>query len=756
MALTALLTLVGAGPTLALDGGRRSTDSPFPAPAALEPDIEFWVQIYSEVSTSGGLIHDTRDLSLIYEVAVYPAGVSRRGKERYTEKRKKVYSNILRSLSRGKRSKLSADEARVLAMFPEEVSNKTLRTASSRVRFQLGQADKFRDGLIRSGAYTDHIRRTLHEMNLPEEIASLPHVESSYTPHAYSRVGAAGLWQFTRSTGRRFMRVDHVVDERLDPYRASIAAARLLEQNYRVTGSWPLAITAYNHGASGMRRAIRKHGTKDITTIVRKYRSRTFGFASRNFYVEFLAANRVASDPERYFGPLRFDEPTDYDRVELPFYATPGDLAKAFDVDVKTLQTANPALRSSVWQGQKRIPKGFEVKLPRGLLARPMHVALADVPSSARHASQTRDSYHVVRRGETLSVIARRYGVRMSELQALNGLRSRHRIRIGQKLRLPSDHAGSRVARRSIEPIAPPADGLYTVRRGDSIAKIAQRFGMSESDLLAVNTLRNRNRIYPGQVLRVSTAADKALLASNGGERMRATSATTPARAEASGAGNDAHPQALALFSPARSAEPELIVEDPLDDAPADANGEIALVAPAAEADGETDRSAAQVGLLADPSDYSVASDGTIEIQASETLGHIAEWLGIRASRLRSINHLSYRDPLTVHERLQLDFSRATPEQFEQLRSDYHRAIQEDFFSEWEISGTKTHRMRRGDSIWVLSHRRFRVPLWLLRQYNPDLDFAMLGAGTEITVPLLKERSGDTTGQPALALTPAG
>ena len=105
MALTALLSLVLAGPTHALDGGRRSSDSPFPAPAALEPDIQFWVQIYSEVGTSGGLIHDTRDLSLIYEVAQYPAGASRRGKERYTEKRKKVYSNILRTLTRGKRSK---------------------------------------------------------------------------------------------------------------------------------------------------------------------------------------------------------------------------------------------------------------------------------------------------------------------------------------------------------------------------------------------------------------------------------------------------------------------------------------------------------------------------------------------------------------------------------------------------------------------------------------------------------------------------
>ena len=100
------------------------------------------------------------------------------------------------------------------------------------------------------------------------------------------------------------MRVDHIVDERLDPYRASVAAARLLEQNYRVTGTWPLAITAYNHGASGMRRAAQQLGTKDIARIVREYRSPSFGFASRNFYVEFLAATHVATHHEDYFGKL--------------------------------------------------------------------------------------------------------------------------------------------------------------------------------------------------------------------------------------------------------------------------------------------------------------------------------------------------------------------------------------------------------------------------------------------------------------------
>ncbi|MCG8589822.1 MAG: lytic transglycosylase domain-containing protein, partial [Proteobacteria bacterium] len=296
--------------------------NPFPMPAELEPDVPFWTRIYTEVDTREGLIHDSRHLGVVYEVVRFPAGLSSRGRERMTTRIKKRYKAILQKLARGKRQGLSREEHRVLALWPADVSSRTLSQASRRLRFQLGQADKFRAGLIRAGAYKDHIETILRERSLPSGLAALPHVESSYTPHAYSRVGAAGLWQFTRSTGRRYMRVDYVVDERLDPYRASTAAAKLLEHNRRSTGSWPLAITAYNHGAAGMRRAVRRLGTRDIATVVRKYKSRTFGFASRNFYVEFLAALNVARNSEAYFGPLVVDTPIDYERVTLDHYVS--------------------------------------------------------------------------------------------------------------------------------------------------------------------------------------------------------------------------------------------------------------------------------------------------------------------------------------------------------------------------------------------------------------------------------------------------
>ena len=705
----------------------------FPRPAALEHDVEFWKRIYSEVGTDAGLLHDSRNLSIVYEVVKVPSGTSNRSRERLTEKRRKHFRKILLTLAKGKRSGLSREEKRILGLFDSGISNESLRQSAGRLRFQLGQANKFRAGVIRSGAYKPHILGILGDLDLPLEIADLPHVESSYTPTAYSRVGAAGLWQFTRSTGRRFMRVDHVVDERLDPYRASAAAARLLEQNFRVTGSWPLAITAYNHGASGMRRAARKLGTKDIVEIVRKYRSRTFGFASRNFYVEFLAANAVSSNAEFYFGPLVLDQPIAFETIDLPFFASPNQLSNAIGVDIGTLRQANPSLRPTVWREAKYVPRGFKLQVPRASLPKPLHESLDAVPKKHRHARQTRDTNYVVRRGDTLSTIARRHHVRMSELVALNGLKSRNRIRIGQKLRLPSDvtPATRKVAYKPSPPSTnrrasadPPKDGFYKVRRGDNLTQIADRFGLSVGELVALNSLKSRNRISVGQRLRV-------------GPTQIASTSSIAAKAEKTD-----HPDAAAGLSAARGANPSssdlAYAHGPK--ATGDLDAAKSVVSSNQIATADESAIEPSPGLLADPSDYTVANNGTIRVQTNETLGHYAEWLGQRTGRLRKINGLSYGEPVVVHQRLRLDFSNSRPEDFERVRIEYHRSLQEEFFAEWEIEGTLIHRVGPGDSLWLLSTRRFDVPIWLLRQYNPDVDLNALSAGTPLTIPTLRQR----------------
>jgi membrane-bound lytic murein transglycosylase D len=484
----------------------------FPRPPALEPRIEFWRRVYSEVGTEGGLIHDFDHLGVVYGVVRFP-GLEGRAFDREVEEARDDTAAILRRLARGVREDLSADEGRVLGAWPPGVSNATLAEAAKRVRFQRGQADKFRAGIARSGAWEAYIRGVLEEHGLPAELAALPHVESSYNPAAHSHVGASGIWQFMRSTGRRFMRVDHVVDDRRDPLLSSVAAARLLRENHEATGTWPLAITSYNHGAAGMKRAVHKLGTRDIGVIVERYESRSFGFASKNFYTEFLAALDVSSRAEHFFGPIERHPPADPEIVVLDAHYEAAALASAFDVPLDVLREYNPALLSPVWQGQKYVPARYGLRLPRDAARPPGAVVLAGL-AGERFAAQKPDRHYRVHRGDTLSRIARRFGVSERELVALNGLRSRNQIVVGQLLRLPSrEDAPHAPTLAALEPAAPsagpaareqrPASGVYRVRPGDSLSSIAKRHGVSERDLMALNRIRDRHHVVAGRLLQI-------------------------------------------------------------------------------------------------------------------------------------------------------------------------------------------------------------------------------------------------------------
>ncbi|MDZ7747897.1 MAG: LysM domain-containing protein [Halofilum sp. (in: g-proteobacteria)] len=152
--------------------------------------------------------------------------------------------------------------------------------------------------------------------------------------------------------------------------------------------------------------------------------------------------------------------------------------------------------------------------------------------------------------------------------------------------------------------------------------------------------------------------------------------------------------------------------------------------------------------LSADPSDYAVGDDGTIEVQAAETLGHYAEWLDLRASQLRRVNDMRYGTPVVIGKRLELDFSRVEPATFEERRLQYHEELQGRFFEQFRITGTERELVQRGDSLWTLARRSDNVPVWLLRQYNPDLDFSALRPGMPVTLPVVERQAqgGDEAG----------
>ncbi len=747
-----------------------------PTPASLEPAVGFWTRVYTEVDSHSGLVHDAEHLGVVYETLRFPEHLSYRAREQRTEQAKSRVRGILHTLAKGKRTGLSSDEARVLAQWPSNVTDTTLRKATANLRFQLGLSDRFHAGLVRSGKWRPFVQQAMAARGVPKDLVALPHVESSYNPKAYSRIGAAGMWQFMRSTGRLYMRVDNVVDERLDPYISSEAAARLLAKNRELTGTWPLAITAYNHGAGGMQRAARTLGTTDMGEIVRRYRSRSFGFASRNFYASFLAASRIDRDPTRYFGAITPESPNSYTEIEVPWFTHASTLARALGVDLGVLQEHNPALRPAVWNGSKHIPREYSLRLPTGTLTRPVTELLAAVPESARLAEQDRDRFHKVGRGETLSRIASRYGVRESELVAVNNLRSRHRISVGQVLVLPDGAAGGRAIASAREPA--PADGTYRVRRGDTLSIIAKRFGTTERALAAQNGIRNRHRLSVGQRLRVPGAEPTAVVASTeappaGAPAAVPAAAPSPAPVPAepvpvptAPATVPSPPVAVAPAPPPGETEPAVapaetaLAEPPAPSptspaatpatapapAPAPAVPPEPVPAPtptptAPNTPDEPPPAAPSDGSSQpDPSDYAVHGN-RVTVQAAETLGHYAEWLELRASHLRKLNRMRFEQPVVIGQRLKLDFARISPDEFEQRRLEYHQSLQNEFFEAFTVTGTEQHLLEAGESLWYLAERKYGVPVWLLRQYNPDLDFAALPAGSPLVVPVVEPRA---------------
>jgi membrane-bound lytic murein transglycosylase D len=425
-----LLCLCAANPVLA--------DETFPQPPEVQPDVDFWVDIFTRYTTNQGVLHDTRNLAVVYEHIDFSSGQDRRARQRRVATRREQLQQTLRSLGNGKRDNLSDEEARVLALWPANVSKQTLTNAVQQIRYQQGLQDRFREGLIRAGRWRGFINDEFQALGVPLEMAALPHVESSYDPAARSNVGASGIWQFTRSTGRRFMRVDHVLDERNDPFAATRAAGKLLAYNYSITGNWPMAITAYNHGLGGVRRAMREYGDTAYVDILRKYNGRTFGFASRNFYVAFLAAKQVDQNVDQYFPGIVVEKPANLAKMNLESFIALEDLAEGLGVSERQLSGNNPALQPTVVTGSKHLPKGFEVRIPANLLDAPMAGLAAAIPAESWQSEQLPDLFHSVGRGDTLSQIAETYKTRVSTLVALNGLSSSNRIRAGQKIRLPA------------------------------------------------------------------------------------------------------------------------------------------------------------------------------------------------------------------------------------------------------------------------------------------------------------------------------
>lgn len=266
-------------------------DLSFPTPQCLKPNVKFWEQVYNDIDVNKALVHDRENMNRIYAAVKLSSGQ----RDASTQTRNFYRTKII-ELSEMVDSPQNWDvtHRQIAKTFSSrELTRANLQRAAENIRVQTGLKSRFEAGVQRSLKLVPMIFDILQQDKLPPDIAYLPHVESSYHAGARSKVGAVGLWQIMPGTMKIVMGSRHV-QNRTNPAIATQAAAKILKENYQTTGSWPLALTAYNHGLYGVMRAVRKTNSNDLCEIIDRYESRSFRFASSNFYAQFLAARNVA------------------------------------------------------------------------------------------------------------------------------------------------------------------------------------------------------------------------------------------------------------------------------------------------------------------------------------------------------------------------------------------------------------------------------------------------------------------------------
>jgi len=345
--------------------------------------------------------------------------------------------------------------------------------------------------LGREGRYRPMIDRIIAEHGLPPELFYLAMIESGLNPKAYSKAHASGMWQFIECRGRQYgLRVDWWVDERRDPEKATRAACAYLRDLRELLGSWELALAGYNAGEGRVLRAQKKHPSCP------DYWCLDLPKETEDFVPKFMAAVIIGSDPATFgFHDIPAAAPLVYDTIEVGDAYGLEAVARACGVAVSEIQDLNPGMRRWCTPPPGSGKTAATLRLPPGT-GQMCLAAMERMPPDERAGWQRHD----VRQGETVSLLAARYGTSVSAITSANGLRDASRIRVGDSLAIPVGHRdpeGERVTSAAKHTVT------YTVKKGDTISSIARRHGKSAKDLLRWNGLSWSSPIYPGDKIKV-------------------------------------------------------------------------------------------------------------------------------------------------------------------------------------------------------------------------------------------------------------
>ncbi len=737
----------------------------FPCPEEMHRRIDFWIEVFKGWGKEIAVFHDSNVPERVYLVLDTGSGCGGKARKRVRANIRAIRQSLgtlAADLGAGRKI---ADRQQHMAAFFSSRDPKEIRRAAKHVRCQSGVRDNFAAGLQRYQRYVSMVDQLLAESNLPKDIRYLPFVESSYNPAAHSRSGAAGMWQIMPATARSLgLELDAAIDERLDPEAATRAAikylleatekilstSRVIQPNVRSEELNPFVITSYNYGVNGMRRAIRRHGP-DYMTVLNHYKSPAFQVAVKNFYASFLAARHVARNANRYFPEIQ-PEPFRPDTQLVLDRATSMDRIKTvLGLTEAELKPLNLPLTRFVWNGWRLIPAGYRLILPprEDGWEKPIAQLRALSPEKNIPGAGT----YVVRKGDTACGIARALRVSCKELIQANRLGKRAIIRIGQKLTIPrkpvalaSTNSSSKSGQSSV----------WTVRRGQTACGISQQAGVDCKELIRVNQLGRKAKILVGQKLIIpgddylvrnpTLTANNQYIVQKGDFACRVADkfkVSCPQLIRL----NQLGPQAM-IYPGQKLSIPGYETPPTTETAALLAAGTASASSGHAQRQGPAVASSNQLSHLLDTlPDLSVRVGSRnsapvyyVFVEADETLGHYADWLGVgKPQQLRMLNNLRRGAVLRIGQRLLLpEISADIVSRFERMRTDYHQVLSEKVKENYELEGIITYTLKSGDSLWELS-RSQGFPLWLLYRLNPELRATGLSPGQTIKLPRFRE-----------------
>ena len=659
----------------------------------LSTDIKFWKKVFTETSTDQYIIHDSQYLNIIYTIINFDSTASERKRSRYLRSIKEKYEQFLLRMHYSKQdtSDLYGWERRVFNQFKSIDEKDKFRTAAQRIRAQQGIKEKFIKGIKRSFSYLQSMEEIFKRYNLPRELIYMPHIESSFNINAASRAGAKGMWQFMWGTGRYYLRINRIVDQRFDPIYSTEAAAKLLQRNYKELQDWALAITAYNHGLAGMKRAQKKFNG-DYLEIRDGYLKRSFGFASKNFYPEFLAVVDIMDSLQFYFPQIGRDPIYVFKEIEPEKQINLPQLAKDLHFTIEELQRLNPSFKKVIWKGQRSLNKGYKIRLPikvdlENVIA---YVGLESVPPKSPVKND-------LDRDENIT----NYNIPVFSFSKVTVEQGEQQPTISQDL-FSAIESNIDVEMNATDLISFNKPGVEnnftndnTLKRIDDIFQNDSNQGEFNSNFLAVS-------LYKPQV-----SLDEDVTSEYG---------------------FDFENEKVSMSSPK-----EIPSTNDID-------------LKAKENNDDKDSGYAQVShtnnLTMDEIHNILMKrlrikNNEIIIFPNETLGHIAEWLSLRASYLRSLNNLHYGQKIYSGQTLRVDFTYISTDEFSTKRLKYHmNLIQKMLDGKLELR-LVDYKVNPGENLWNISRKRNNFPVNLLLYFNDLNKLGQLYPGDIIKLPMI-------------------